>query len=62
MEDVANACKMCIKLMEGHNLGGELTEAVAVINEAADAVLDGDESRLTDCAYHLEDFLARITP
>ena len=62
MEDVANACKMCIKLLEGHGPSTELSEAVRVINEAAEAVLEGDEGRLTDCAYHLEDFLDRISP
>lgn len=60
MEDIANLCRMFLDLAKGTEIGGEFSEAVSVIGEAAQAVHDGDSNRLTDCAYHLEDFLSRM--
>ena len=37
-----------------------MAEAMEVVGQAADAVIEGDNQNLIDCAYHLEDILSRV--
>lgn len=37
-----------------------MEEIAVIIDEANEAVNDGNESTVTDCAYHLEDTIARV--
>lgn len=61
LEEIARLCSLFNKLVEGTDIDGQFTEAIDVIGEAAKAVKSGSEQTLTDCAYHLEDILSRIS-
>lgn len=61
-EEIAELCTIFITILQssGEYKSASAIEAVAVIKEAAEAVRSGDEKTITDCAYHLEDFIGRF--
>lgn len=60
LSEIIRLCSLFNKIVQGTDIDGCFTEAMEVLAEAADAARSSDDSGLTDCAYHLEDFLARI--
>ena len=60
MEDIGNLCRLFMDIVEGHKDYAHMLEAIEVVGQAADAVREGDNRNLIDCAYHLQDFLERI--
>ena len=60
LEDIIKLCTFFDKVVEGTEIDGQFLESIAVMQEAAEAAERDDEQCLTDCAYHLEDFLDRI--
>jgi hypothetical protein len=60
LEEIIRLCSLFNNIVEGTDIDGQFTEAIDVIAEAARAAKSGNEQTLTDCAYHLEDFLDRI--
>ena len=62
LEEIAELCNIFIAVLQnaGDQKSISAVEAVTVIKEAAQAVRSGDEKTITDCAYHLEDFVARF--
>ena len=60
MEDISNLCRMFMDIVKGHAEYEHFEEAMHVVGEAAEAVREGNNQNLVDCAYHLEDFLDRL--
>lgn len=60
LEEISGLCRLFNNIVQGTSVDGYFTEAIKVVGEAAEAVMRGDSQCLTDCAYHLEDFLTRI--
>lgn len=62
LDELADICSVCMGLLmdAGETKIKQFDEAVGVIKEAALAVGSGDHKTITDCAYHLEDFLDRF--
>ena len=62
LEELAELCNIFIAVLQnaGETKIVNMREAVTVIQEAEQAVSSGDEKTITDCAYHLEDFIGRF--
>lgn len=60
LDEIIRLCALFNKIVAGTDVDGLFTEAMGVMSEAAEAAKKGNEKGLTDCAYHLEDFLARL--
>lgn len=61
LEEIIRLCSLFNNVVENTDIDGLFTEAIDVLAEAARAARSADEKCLTDCAYHLEDFLSRMS-
>ena len=59
LAEIARLCALFNNVVEGTDIDGHFIEAIHTLREASDAVIENAPERLTDCAYHLEDFLQR---
>jgi len=60
VEKVVDLCKIFHNLVGESDIDGTFVDAIRVIGEASQAVLDDEERTVTDCAYGLEEILGII--